>query len=82
MAMKRTIDLFILNKWIWIIVFGCAAVIVGPVLIIYLIVLVPAPLKVAATFGIMIGWGVAGGYKDWILAKRQEQKILSKATEA
>jgi len=35
----------------------------------------PATAKAIALFGIIIGWGIAGGYKDWIQARRKEGKL-------
>lgn len=81
MAMRRTEEILLLNKWLWITILGCIAVMIGPILIIYIIALMPVTFKVASMLVIMIGWGVAGGYKDWAVARRKEQKLFTQATE-
>ena len=81
MAMRRTEDIFLLNKWLWITILGCTAVIIGPMLIIYIITLMPMTFKLASMVAIMICWGIAGGYKDWVVARRKEQKLLTQASE-
>jgi hypothetical protein len=62
------------EKWLWIIVLGLTAVLVGPLLIIWFILYLPGELKVVATILIIIGWGVAAGYKDWLQNKRREEE--------
>jgi hypothetical protein len=43
-------------------------------LIIWFILYLPGELKVVATILIIIGWGVAAGYKDWLQNKRREEE--------
>jgi hypothetical protein len=62
------------EKWLWIIILALAAISVGPLLIIWVILYLPDELKVVATILIVIGWGVAGGYKDWLKDKRREEE--------
>jgi len=72
---KFPLDWLLLNKWYWITVFGCFAVMIGPLITIYLILFLPAAAKAITLFGIIIGWSIAGGYKDWIKARRKEEKF-------
>lgn len=58
----------------WIVVGALAAIVVLPLLIVWLILSLPDYLKVVATVLIVIGWGFAAGYKDWLVAKRDEDK--------
>ena len=73
--MKFPLDWLLLNRWFWITVLGCWAVMVGPLIIITLMIYLPAPVKVAGLFGLLVGSGIAGGYKDWVKARRQEQQL-------
>jgi len=73
--MKFPLDWLLLNKWFWITILGCWAVMIGPFIFLTLMIYLPAPVKVAGLFCLLVGWGVASGYKDWVQARRQEQKI-------
>jgi hypothetical protein len=39
-----------------------------------LIVSLPPPYNAIATFFLIIGWGIAAGYKDWRMSKEREEK--------
>jgi hypothetical protein len=39
----------------------------------YLILILPQPVRITFTFMILILWGIAAGYKDWIIDKRKRQ---------
>jgi hypothetical protein len=68
------LDITLFNKWLWIII-GCGvAVVIFPFLI--LIALLKSPPWVGATATILIiaGWGIVGGYKDWLMHKRKQEK--------
>ncbi len=80
--MRFPLDWLLLNKWLWITVLGCSAVLVGPLFIIYLMLILPGPIKTVAIFGIIIGGGITSGYKDWILARRQEEKPFREGPQA
>jgi len=62
------------EEWLWIIVLALIVVLIGPLLIVWLVLALPAELKLVATVLIVIGWGVASGYKDWILEKRRREE--------
>jgi len=62
------------EEWLWIIVLALIVVLIGPLLIVWLVLALPAELKLVATVLIVIGWGVASGYKDWILDKRRREE--------
>jgi len=62
------------EEWLWIIVLALIAVLIGPLLIVWLVLALPAELKLVATVLIVIGWGIASGYKDWILEKRRREE--------
>jgi hypothetical protein len=45
-----------------------------PVVVVWFILTLPTEMKFLSTILIIVGWGVAAGYKDWILAKRREEE--------
>jgi len=62
------------EKWLWIIILSLIVILVGPLLIVWFILVLPAELKILATILIVVAWGVAAGYKDWLQAKRKEEE--------
>jgi len=73
--MRFPLDWLLLNKWLWITIFGCWLVMIGPVIFVYFMLFLPPPIKMIVFFGIIVGWGVAGGYKDWVMARRKEVRF-------
>jgi hypothetical protein len=67
--------------WFWIIVLSLIAVLLGPLLIVWFILILPGELKILATILIVVGWGVAAGYKDWLKAKRKEEEQKMEPSE-
>jgi len=61
------------QKWLWIIIFSLISIVVFPFLLVLLIISLPPPYNAIATVILVIGWGVAAGYKDWIISKGEEQ---------
>ncbi len=61
------------EQWLWIVIGALAAIVVLPLLIVWVILSLPDYLKIVATILIVIGWGFAAGYKDWLVAKRHEE---------
>jgi len=70
----------IFNKWLWIIIILLITIGVIPFIIIWVILLLPSPYNMIATFLIIAVWGVVAGYKEWVLFKREEE--LKKKKEA
>jgi len=66
------------ESWFWIIVFALIVGLMGPLLIIWLILVLPAELKLATTILVVIGWGIVSGYKDWVKDKRRQKEETSK----
>jgi predicted membrane channel-forming protein YqfA (hemolysin III family) len=64
----------IFNKWLWIFIILMITIGVLPFLIMWLILLLPSPYNIAATFFVVVGWGIAAGYKEWVLFKKEEKK--------
>jgi uncharacterized membrane protein len=62
------------DRWVWITIFSALLVMVVPLMVVWVILNLPAELKVVATIGIIVLWGVVSGYKDWVVSKRQEEE--------
>jgi len=74
----KTMEATVLNKWLWIIIGSMCAVVVMPFFIMWTMMMVPAWLSATLTILIILGWGVAGGYKDYLLHKRKSEEAESK----
>jgi hypothetical protein len=63
------------ERWFWFIVLLVMLIVTVPFIVIYLIFLLP-PLwgPALATIVLIIVWGVASGYKDWVTARRKEEE--------
>lgn len=73
--MKFPLGWLLLNKWLWITILGCSAIMIGPFIVIYMVLLLPQPLKPVFFITLIVGSGIAGGYKDWAIAKHREEKL-------
>lgn len=56
------------------IIAGAGAIIVFPLLILTALLSSPPWLSSTITILIIVGWGVAGGYKDWLMHKHKREK--------
>lgn len=65
------------EKWLWIIILLLIVIMVGPLFIAFFILLLPFPFNTIATILLVVGWGIAAGYKEWILEKKKERKRVS-----
>jgi len=61
------------EKWLWIIIAVLILIVVTPFFIVWAILILPPPLNAIATICLVVLWGVAAGYKDWITSKRKEE---------
>jgi len=68
------LDSLLSERWLWIIIGAVIMVVALPLVLVWVIMYLPPEMKIAATFLIIIGWGIAAGYKDWIISKREEEK--------
>jgi len=71
----------IFDKWAWIIILSVCLVIIGPLVIIWGVLNLPADLRIIATVCIIILWGVISGYKDWVISKRGEKEKPSQVVQ-
>jgi len=62
------------EKWFWTIVFSLILIICVPLAVVWVILILPYPLNLILTVMIFIAWGVAAGYKDWIMSEKEEEK--------
>lgn len=62
------------EKWLWIIILVLTVIIVAPLVIIWFILVLPFPLNTILTILLIVGWGIAAGYKEWVIAKRKEEE--------
>jgi len=72
--MKFPLDWLFLDRWYWITIFGCCAVMIAPIVVISIIVYLPSPLNAISVIGLIVGWGIAGGYRDWAKSRKNEEK--------
>ena len=65
------------EKWLWITILCSIIIVAGPLLVAFILTLPPELIMTSITL-ILIGSGIASGYKDWIIAKSKKQKIKRK----
>ncbi len=67
------------ERWLWIIIFVIFLVIATPLAVVWIILNLPFPYNTIATVLLVILWGVAAGYREWIIEQRkQREKELAK----
>ena len=76
------LDITLFNKWLWIIIGAMCTIILGPFLIMSVALMSPSWLSATIVILVIIGWGIVGGYKDWSLHRRKEEKARLTAQEA
>ena len=62
------------SKWFWVIVVLGIFVVLTPFLFVLFIAMLPPPFNALATISVVLAWGIAAAYKDWILSKTKEEK--------
>lgn len=73
--MRNSIVELLLSKWLWITIFGGIACLLLGFVVVYVILVLPPPWRGLSMIGIVIGWGVVSGYKDWRLYRSKEEKV-------
>jgi hypothetical protein len=81
-AIEEILDITLFNKWLWIIIACASIIVVFPFLIMIALMNSPSWLAGTATILIIVGWGIVGGYKEWSLHKRKEEKAGVSGQEA
>lgn len=64
------------EKWFWLILLALVSVILIPFILVTIILNLPPILRVVATVFLVVGWGVAGAYRDWLREKREQEKKM------
>ena len=73
--MKFPLGWLFFNRWLWITILACCVIAVAPFMVIGLLLVLPYPLKTVGVFGIIIGWSIAAGYKDYVQTNRREREF-------
>lgn len=79
--MKFPLGWLLFNEWLWIIIFSLSAIAIGPFIVLYALLSLPPELMGIATVMLIFGWSITAGYKDWVIARRQEEKMKIKTSE-
>ena len=79
---KEILDITLLNKWLWIIIGATSMIIIGPFLLMMVALSSPPWVDVTIIILVIIGGGIAGGYKEWSLFKRKQEKMKLAGHEA
>ena len=61
------------EQWIWIIIGLSTLVLVGPYVVLWLIFQMPEVLRAASVWILIFSWGIAAGYKDWLMDARKRE---------
>jgi hypothetical protein len=61
------------ERWMWIVIVSIILVLAMPLIIIWMISNLPPTLRLVLTVAIILTWGIVAGYKDWLIARRQEE---------
>jgi uncharacterized membrane protein len=70
----EAIDATLFNRWLWIIIGSMCLIVIVPFTLIIAMAMAPGWLAATITFLIIVGWGFAGGYKEYSLHKRKGEE--------
>jgi Na+/H+-dicarboxylate symporter len=70
------------EKWFWIILVALVSVILIPFILVTVILSMPPILRVVATALLVLCWGVAAAYRDWMKEKREQEKKMERPGSA
>jgi hypothetical protein len=79
---KDILDVTLFNKWLWIIIGAMCTIVMVPFLIMFVALSSPPWIGTTILILVIIGWGIAGGYKEWSLHKRKDEKTKVLGQEA
>jgi len=77
----ESVWIILTSRWYWIVVGIFLLVAVVPLLCLMLFLVLPPPFNTLALVGVIIAWGIAAGYKDWILSKMREEEQKARARQ-
>jgi len=78
---RETMEATLLNKWLWIIIGCLCAIVIVPLMVLWVMMIVPPWLAATLTILILISWGIASGYKEYLLYKRKSEQARSRGEE-
>lgn len=64
------------EKWFWLILLALVSIILVPFILLTIILNLPPILRVVATVFLVVTWGVAAAYRDWLREKREQEKKM------
>jgi len=64
------------DKWFWIILVALLSVFLIPFVVVMVILNLPPVLRVFGTVLLVLCWGVAAAYKDWVKEKNKQEKKM------
>ena len=79
---KAVLDITLFNRWLWVIVGAVMAIVILPFALMMVLMNLPGWLTASIIILVMISWGVVGGYKDWLLHKREQENPKPKVQDA
>jgi len=71
---REALDATLFNKWLWVIIGASCTIVIVPFLIMFVALSSSPWVSTTVMILVIIGWGIAGGYKEWSLHKRKEEK--------
>jgi len=71
---KEMLDATLFSRWLWIIIGAMCTIVMMPFLIMFVALSSPSWVGTTIVILVIIGWGIAGGYKEWSLHKRKQEK--------
>ena len=62
----------IFDRWVWIMIVAISAVVIIPLIVLWGLLQLPSELAFVAIVFVIVLWGVAAGYKDWLRSKNEK----------
>ena len=79
---KEILDVTLFSKWLWVIIGTMCTIAIVPFLIMFVALSSSPSVGTTIMILVIIGGGIAGGYKEWSLHKRKEEKTKVLGQEA
>ena len=81
MIVRRDMSFIFREKWIWITIGLCILIVVGPYALLWVVLQMPDILRASFVWLVLIGWGIAAGYKDWLMDRRKRENSSLRSIE-
>lgn len=69
------------ERWFWIVFLALVTIILAPFIVVSVILSLPPIFRLVSMIVLVVCWGVAGAYKEWIKSKREEANKQEKMSE-